>query len=357
MHATQAEYASSQKHTRYDVWDPKEGRKHMNIQRRLGKASGLAMSMVMAASLGVAAHAQEATIQGLVIGRDGAEMSVKTPDSPRTIVTLSDATKAEQKGGFLGIGRKDMGITELVPGLLVKVEGTYDADHKLVAKKVEFSRSSMTTAKAIDAGLQPTQSQIAMQSDQLRSDRRDIEGSQQLIAQNTADIATTKQGLADNVAATQQNTTQIGQTNSRIGTLDQYESKDTYTINFRNGQAMVSKKDRDALTDFLKQNENLPGYMIEVQGYASATGNAAMNQRLSSERAENVLAIVQQSGVPLTRILAPAAMGTVDQVADNHTRAGQAQNRRVVVTVVVNKGIAGDGTSTAMNTQPASMQQ
>ena len=56
----------------------------------------------------------------------------------------------------------------------------------------------------------------------------------------------------------------------------------------------------------------------------------------------NVLTIIQQAGVPLTRILAPAAMGTTEQVADNHTRGGQAQNRRVVVTIVVNKGITGD---------------
>ncbi len=42
----------------------------------------------------------------------------------------------------------------------------------------------------------------------------------------------------------------------------------------------------------------------------------------------------------MTRILAPAAMGTTNEVSTDHTRSGQAQNRRVVVTVVVNKGIA-----------------
>jgi outer membrane protein OmpA-like peptidoglycan-associated protein len=78
-----------------------------------------------------------------------------------------------------------------------------------------------------------------------------------------------------------------------------------------------------------------------VQGYASKVGSPTLNQRLSSERADNVLTIIQQAGVPLTRILAPAAMGTTEQVASNHTRSGQAQNRRVVVTIVVNKGITG----------------
>jgi OOP family OmpA-OmpF porin len=63
---------------------------------------------------------------------------------------------------------------------------------------------------------------------------------------------------------------------------------------------------------------------------------------LSADRAAAVLAISQQTGVvPMTRILAPAAMGTSNQVATEHTRSAQAQNRRVVVTVVVNKGITG----------------
>lgn len=326
----------------------------MNMQNRLRTTSGLAMSMVMFASLSVPAIAQDAaktggqqaTVEGLVIGRDGSTMLVKTADSPRVDVELSDSTKATEKGGFLGLSRKDLGITELVPGLHVKVNGNYDADHKLIAKKVEFSRSSMETAKQIDAGLNPTNEKVAKQQDQLMSDRRDIEQGQADLASAKQDISTTQQGLAANVQETSNNKQAIGQTNTRIGTLDQYATKGTYTVQFANGKSVVAKKYKDELTDFVKQAADTPGAMIEVQGYASKVGSAALNQRLSSERADNVLTIIQQAGVPLTRILAPAAMGTTEQVADNHTRSGQAQNRRVVVTIVVNQGISG-GNATA----------
>ncbi|MEO6924910.1 MAG: OmpA family protein, partial [Bryocella sp.] len=136
-------------------------------------------------------------------------------------------------------------------------------------------------------------------------------------------------------------------TNGRIGELDQYETKNSLTVNFKNGSAVISKKDKVALTEFVTTAANTPGYMVQVQGYASKVGSPAVNQKLSSERATAVLTIIQQSGaVPLTRILAPAAMGTVEQVADNHSRKGQAQNRRVVVTILVNKGITG-GTAVA----------
>jgi len=269
-------------------------------------------------------------------------MAVKTGDSPRLTVLLSDSTKATEKGGFLGLGRKDLGIAALVPGLSVKVEGAYNPDHQLMAKKIIFSRTSMNTAKQIDAGLYPVNAEVAGAKDQLKSDRKDIEQGQQDIAKNSQDIDTTKQGLAATNEATTGNTQAIGTTNTRIGTLDQYETKDSITVNFANGRATVSKKDQDQLTDFVKSAANTPGYMIEVQGYASATGPVALNQRLSSERADAVLAIIQQTGVvPMTRILAPAAMGVTNPVSTDHTRSAMAENRRVVVTIVVNKGITG----------------
>jgi OOP family OmpA-OmpF porin len=314
----------------------------MHIQRQLKTTCALAISLAAFTSLGLAASAQEATVEGLVIGRSDASMAVKTADSPRLTVLLSDSTKATEKGGFLGLSRKDLGIAALVPGLSVKVEGAYNSDHQLMAKKIMFSRTSFTTAKEIDAGLNPTKEEVAGAKDQLRSDRKDIEQTQQDTAKNSQDIDTTKQGLAATNEATAGNTQAIGHTSDRIGTLDQFETKDSLTVNFANGKATVNKKDQDALTDFVKQVADTPGSMIEVQGYASTSGSAVLNQKLSNERADAVLAIIQQTGaVPMTKILAPAAMGTSNPVATEHTRSAQAQNRRVVVTIVVNKGITG----------------
>lgn len=323
----------------------------MMNRRRISTFCGLGMSFAMLTSLGVAAGAQQqqaqqqATVQGMIIGRNGPTMYVKTNGTPRQAVVLSDSTKATEKGGFLGWSHKDLGVAALVPGLEVKVDGSYDQDHQLLAKKVEFSRGSLKTARQIDAGLNPVNEQVAKAQDQLMSDRKDIEGSQQ-------EIESGKQAIAANGQAIGQAKQAIGQTNTRIGELDQYESKGEITVSFRNGSAVVNKKDKDQLEEFVKSAANTPGFMLQVQGFASAVGSATRNQRLSSERADAVLAIIQQSGaVPMTRILAPAAMGTTNQVADNHTRAGQAQNRRVVVTILVNKGI----TASADQAQPTGL--
>jgi outer membrane protein OmpA-like peptidoglycan-associated protein len=83
--------------------------------------------------------------------------------------------------------------------------------------------------------------------------------------------------------------------------------------------------------------------MIQVEGYASSVGSTSINQKLSQDRAANVTTILLQQGhVSLTRMLAPGAMGESDQVGNDKTAEGQAENRRVVVRVLQNKGVAGN---------------
>ena len=92
----------------------------------------------------------------------------------------------------------------------------------------------------------------------------------------------------------------------------------------------------------VEKAKTINGYMIEVKGYASSTGNAASNQKLSEDRADNVTNILLQQGkAPLTRMLAPGAMGESDQIGNAKTPEGEAENRRVVVRVLQNKAIAG----------------
>lgn len=81
----------------------------------------------------------------------------------------------------------------------------------------------------------------------------------------------------------------------------------------------------------------------EVTGYADSTGSAAMNTKLSEDRAKaGVIYLVQQGSVPIRHIVAPGAMGEYGPAAPNETKAGRSENHRVEVKVLVNKGIAGN---------------
>ena len=114
------------------------------------------------------------------------------------------------------------------------------------------------------------------------------------------------------------------------------------TVYFGNGKTSVDPQYQTQLVQLAQKAKGITAYIIQVQGYASAVGSAALNQKLSSERANSVTAILeQQGGIPLTNMLAPGAMGTSSQVDSDKTAEGQAENRRVVVRILQNKGIAG----------------
>ena len=129
---------------------------------------------------------------------------------------------------------------------------------------------------------------------------------------------------------------------ARFGQLDDYYILDEVTVYFGNGKVEVDPKYTPQLLALAEKAKTINGYMIEVKGYASTIGSVALNQQLSEDRADNVTNILlQQAHIPLTRMLAPGAMGETHQVGDDKTAEGQAENRRVVVRVLQNKAIAG----------------
>ena len=76
-----------------------------------------------------------------------------------------------------------------------------------------------------------------------------------------------------------------------------------------------------------------PLWKGQIQGYTDVTGSPASNLRLGSDRAEAVRRYLSQQGVALNR-MATISYGQDNPVAPNKTRAGRAQNRRVVVVVL-----------------------
>jgi outer membrane protein OmpA-like peptidoglycan-associated protein len=100
----------------------------------------------------------------------------------------------------------------------------------------------------------------------------------------------------------------------------------------------------------VENTTDLKGYLVQVKGYCDSRGSAAMNQQLSMERAQEVVAfLLQQGNVPLTQIVAPGAMGENDPVAANETKEGRAENRRVEVKVLVNKALGDDSAVASSN--------
>jgi outer membrane protein OmpA-like peptidoglycan-associated protein len=83
------------------------------------------------------------------------------------------------------------------------------------------------------------------------------------------------------------------------------------TVLFGNNEERIDEQYKPQLMQLAQQAKGITAYIIQVKGYASKVGSAALNQKLSTERAENVTNFLEQQGqIPLTNILAPGAMGT-----------------------------------------------
>lgn len=265
--------------------------------------------------------AQSEEVEGLIKTRDGDTMTLQTSESPNLKVVLTSDTQVGQVQGVLKVRRKEMTMAALIPGLSVKAKGTYNDQHELVAEEVSFKGNDLERAETIQAGLHETQVQT-------QENKEAIEKHQQQISANQSAISANKAAIDAAVA--------------RFGELDDYYILDAVTVYFDNGKTQVEQQYIPQLLRLAEKASGINGYVVEVKGFASAVGSEALNQKLSEDRADNVTNIlVQQGNIPLTRMLAPAAMGESRQIDTGDKETEQAENRRVVVRVLQNKAIAG----------------
>lgn len=268
-------------------------------------------------------------IEGVIKGRSGAEIILQTSDNPKVIVLLTDSTDVGQVQGVLKARKKEMSMAALIPGLPIKVEGTYNGQNQLVAKTIRFKGDDLEQAQAIQAGLAET-------SQQAQQNKEELEKQNAALAAQNAALKEQQEKVAANQAA-------IAAATARFGQLNDYYILDEVTVYFGNGKVNVDPKYNPDLIALAEKAKTINGYMIQVKGYASSSGSVALNQQLSEERANNVTNILLQQGhIPLTNMLAPGAMGESRQIGNKDNSAeSEAQNRRVVVRILQNKGIAG----------------
>jgi len=280
-------------------------------------------------------------IKGLITTRTGETLTIKTADGGSVSVVLTDSTKVQQPKG-LGLRKKQMSAAVLIPGLKISVDGIGDAQSKVTAKTITFDADDLQLAETIQAGLTPTRHAVQTNQQNIASNKQDIQGNQQAIIANQVQTAANKQQIASNQEQIESNQQDIEATNKRFSELSEYDTKGNVTVNFAVGKSVISASDKAALSALAHEAVNLTGYIIQVKGFADSSGNAAMNQQLSMDRAQSVVAyLIQNCNVPVRHVIAPGAMGTADPAAPNETAQGRAENRRVDVKILVNKGLAG----------------
>jgi OmpA-OmpF porin, OOP family len=297
--------------------------------------NALKPGLIFAAFLLICGVAAAQNVQGVISGRSGATMTLQTQPSGSVVVVLTPSTEVDEVEGVLKARKKEMGVTALIPGLQVQVQGSYNAQNQLVADTVKFKGNDLKNAEDIQAGVTPV-------AQEAQANQQQIQADQQKLQQQQAQLTAEQQQTAANQAAIAANKAAIAADNKRFGELADYNILGEVTVYFANGSTTIDAQFKPQLLQLAQQAMGIKAYILQVQGYASKVGSAALNQKLSSERANNVTEFLEQQGsIPLTNMLAPGAMGTSQQVAPDTTAEGQAEDRRVVVKILQNKGIAG----------------
>jgi OOP family OmpA-OmpF porin len=287
-----------------------------------------------------ASDGKKVKINGLITGRDGENLTVKTlKGSTNVVVVLADDTKIQTPKGVFR--HEEQAVTALIPGLKIQVEGT-GTETRVVAKTINLTQGDLLLAETIQAGLDPTKQQQATNTSNISTNKEDISTNKEGIAANQQQIGSNQAAISANQGDIAANQQEIQATTQRFNELSEYNTTAKAVVYFTTGSSTISASDQAALSALAGTALGTTGYIIQVKGFADSSGNAAMNQQLSMDRAQAVVAyLLQNCSIPLRHIVAPGAMGIADPAAPNETAEGRADNRRVDVKVLVNKGVAG----------------
>lgn len=255
--------------------------------------------------------------KGVVIRRDADSFVVRDRNRVDTEILLTDDTSVRTHGGFFRRGKK-FAVTDILTGLILEVEGRGNPQGQLVADKVRFNESDLRVAIMTDTRVTPVeenQRRIAGQMDELHA----------IAAEARAEVT---------------------RVDERVSALDDYDVQDSVAVTFRTNSAVLSPQARQQLDDLASRITTAKAYVIEVAGHTDSTGSLAKNFRLSQDRAESVVQyLAVNHKIPLRRFITPMGYGKTEFVSDNTTAAGRAQNRRVEVKILINRGMSRSATT------------
>ena len=130
--------------------------------------------------------------------------------------------------------------------------------------------------------------------------------------------------------------------NAKVETVTDANGLEAIKVTFDNGilfatnKATLSAESQKELKEFAAKMADMPDTDVTVYGHTDNTGSAEVNEKLSTQRANAVAGYLQSCGIASSRIKAEGKSYTMP-VADNSTKEGRAQNRRVEVYVSANE--------------------
>jgi outer membrane protein OmpA-like peptidoglycan-associated protein len=126
--------------------------------------------------------------------------------------------------------------------------------------------------------------------------------------------------------------------------LNKFQVAKTATVLFPLNQSKLNDDAKAELDEVAKMTDGKDRFVIEVQGFTDKTGSVVANEQLSQARAAAVARyLVNEHKIPV-RMITTLGSGYAMPVADDKTRDGRKQNRRVEVRLFVPEAITSSST-------------
>lgn len=132
--------------------------------------------------------------------------------------------------------------------------------------------------------------------------------------------------------------------------LDNYSLQNTASVHFKFDSYELTPETKESLDQLASQIKDRENFILEIQGFADWVGNDAYNNQLTQKRADAVRRyFAEQYNIALFRMHI-LGFGKIRPVADNTTRQGRAENRRVEIRLLT-RNISGGATASKSSTQ------
>jgi len=282
---------------------------------------------------------EKVKVKGTIVDRDADTFTVRDDQGYETSVLLTDRTDVKSNGGFLRRGQ-GYDVTNLLRGLVVEIEGRGNTDGRLEASKIRFDKNDLKVARSIETRVTPVEGRVTQVEAQNRNLSGQVDELNEVSKTMRTDIASNNQ----NILATD---TRVTATNDRISALDDYDVSEQSTVLFKVNSAVLTPEAKTSLDGLAQKALATKGFVIEVAGFTDSTGSTQKNRILSQRRADAVVQYLQENyDIPLRRMITPFGYGEMKPAADNTSREGREQNRRVDVKILTSKGLTQTVSST-----------
>src|SRR3954471_22629037 len=155
--------------------------------------------------------------------------------------------------------------------------------------------------------------------------------------------AQSAQAANDAASAANANATKVGsEANGKFDAIDKASKRLVYEVvlsedsgNFKFGKTTLPDEAKQKIDEMVAQMKQDPkNIYLEIEGHTDNVGDKAVNEKIGLARADAVKRyLYEQYQIPLHKMNV-ISYGEDKPVAPNKTKAGRAQNRRVVIKVL-----------------------